>query len=323
MNLQRIRGKTALFWLLTTLLVLGVNAYFASHVMYRNQAREIDENYARLTATFERARQENRSLTLVVGNSYVAASVITDAAFPSDVGWFATGGLPLATLVDIVEHLPADAPVDLLVVGLAYTYASPAPSGQLMHRAHWTENPLTRAWYSLPLIRAGDSTSEMVKYSLCRLFAGRPGRTGRVEPDSGCDDRELCSADHRRDIKTSIEEQYRQYVPFTGRVSVAFAEYLIRLQAVCDQRSIRLETFTAPIHCGVRDRLDPAFLEEFHTTVVQSGVRTVDLNLIFPDWDESHFNDATHLSRIGRRMVRDYLRDYIISRNAGTNPPLW
>lgn len=321
MHTRHDHRQMALFWALTALLVVGVNVFFARHPMYRAHADEIDANYARLAATLAWSQAEGRGVTLIVGNSNVAASLVTGESFPPDVGRFITGGLPLVSLVDMVAHLPADAQVDLLVVGLSYTYAVPAPTASAMHRPHWAANPLTRTFRSLPILRASDETSAMVRSSLQHLVHRDPQRPDEIPIDHPVAD--YLTAEHRRDVLASVDHFHRQFVPFTGQVSPVFPAQLARLRDICTQRGIRLEAYTAPIHAGVRDRLDSAFLAAFRAAIADAGVHHIDLNLVYPDWDESHFADATHVSRIGRAEIRPYLREYLVAADLRRTPPLW
>ena len=312
---------TALFWALTALLVVVVNVYFARHPMYRAHAGEIDANYARLATTLAWSRAQDRGVTLVVGNSNVAASLATGESFPPDVGRFITGGLPLASLVDVVAHLPADARIDLLLVGFSYTYAVPAPTASAMLRPYWSRNPLVRSFRRLPILRASDETSAMVRSSLQHLVHRDPQRPDEIPVDHPVED--YLTAEHRRDVLASVDHFHRQFVPFTGQVSPAFRAQLARLRDICTQRGIRLEAYTAPIHAGLRDQLDAAFLAEFHAAIAAAGIRYIDLNLVYPAWDESHFADATHVSRIGRAEIRSYLRGYLAAAEPTRVPPLW
>lgn len=318
------RTRTTIFWILTIVLCAGLNRYFAVHPMYRFEAHQIDRSYAGLEKTLQHARESGRPVTLVVGNSYAASSLITGTDFPPDVGHFSTGGMSLNAVVDLVEHLPGDAPVGLLVVGLGYNYATPLEGGQRMYRTHWTRNPLARCWYGLPMVRSGDSSSNMLKFTLSEMLARRGGGSGRGggagEPDG---EKDLLSAEHRAFVHGNARERYREYVPFTGHVKDSLPRLVTRLKGICDRRGIRLLTFTAPIHRDVRDRLDPGFLESFREAVRGTGAAYVDLNLAFPDWDESHFDDATHTSRIGRQEVRERVKTLVGAEFPGGDFPLW
>jgi hypothetical protein len=305
------RPKTAIFWLLTAVLAVSVNLYFAGHRMYRNESGEIDANYRRLTAALDHASATGSRATIVLGNSYTASALITGMPFADDVGRFSTGGLPLLAAVSIVERLPDDAPAGLLIVGLGYNYANPVDGGLRMHMPYWSRDPVTKLWYSLPAVRSGDAASKMLKDTLSQLSTLSAGNPDSGSRSAGESPAELGSEAHRKHVVQNARTRYDEYVPFTSGVSGRLGDLVERLKRECDRRGIALVTFTAPIYHGVRDRLDPAFLVSFRRTVADAGVAYVDFNEVFPDWDESYFNDATHVSVKGRKILREEIESLV------------
>ena len=94
------------------------------------------------------------------------------------------------------------------------------------------------------------------------------------------------------------------------------------LQKILNSRTTRtpLIAYTAPVYKGLRTKLDAGVIEKFRR-VAREGTRTyVDLNLIFPDWDIDHFDDATHITTAaGREHVTPIVMG-LIHKNQRTSP---
>lgn len=322
MRIRRSAIGIFVFWALTLALVAAINLYVVRHPMYRSQAAEVDRTYGTFEREVERGIDEGSPLTVILGNSYVAASLITQGDFEENTCHLSVGGLTLDSVLQVVEHLPEEAPVRLLVVGLGYDYATPIPVGARVYRRYWAGNPLSRLWYTLPLIRAGDTMSDMVYYTLTTPWRGKPDAGGRDEQRVEEEEAPYGSEAHARYIRRSTSDRLTEYRPYTSRVGPEFGRLLDRLSGLCEERDIELFTFTAPVYHGVREGLDPRFLEAFADTIATSGVATVDLNSLFPDWDESYFQDATHPGPRGRRLIRKTLREILLGRAEAESPDL-
>lgn len=150
---------------LTLVLLLVGNRYIASSGMYQAKTARIDEHYATLAKYSNENKTEDEAL-LVIGNSYVNASFRPDkfgSDYEYDIIRFVVSGLPLTDIIAIVEHLPEDAPITSLLVGIGYNYATPIVGNSSTYDRYFTTNPVKSLWFSIPIIRGRSLASTIVK----------------------------------------------------------------------------------------------------------------------------------------------------------------
>jgi hypothetical protein len=279
-----------------TLGLFGVlNAYIGNSSMYRSRIERIDSNYEALAQGLNGDRR-GTPVTMVIGNSYVNSSFRTELT-DANVVKFVVFGMPLADLVAVVEHLPVTDRISTLVVGLGYDYANPAGGVSSVYEAHFSANPIKRAWSSLALVRGRSMSSTVFKEDFVGLFAANASAStdsdigGNASPAGDSID----PAMQAEALEASARQRLREYQPFTSSVNNSFNRYLTRLKSACDSRNIRLVAYTAPIYGELRERLDASVLERFRSTIRDAGIRYVDLNEVYFNWSAELFADATHV----------------------------
>lgn len=290
--------------ILTALLMLGVNAYVASHPLYRDKTMKVDEQLDALARLGQRGAEQ--PITLFIGNSYVRTS-IQPSDHPAEAR-FIINGLPLADVPHVLRSLPENARVGTVVVGLGYNYATPPRSLAYVYRRHEAANPVARAWWSIPVARSYSLSSTLVKNDVLCIATGKRCRDAGRQPQS-FERRADDSAEHAARIEADVPIRLREYRPFTSEVSPWFVSDLREIAAECDRLGARLVTFTAPIYPPLRLALDPAVLARFRAAA--SSVSTyVDYNERYPDWSAAYFADPTHVDARGpgARLVADHLR---------------
>lgn len=296
----------AAYPVLTALLLALVNGYVANHPLYLSKTRKVDEQMVGLAA---REHAAEPPLVLVIGNSYVRTAIqpAADASYTK----FIMNGLPLPDVAHVLRSLPDGLPVDTIVVGLGYNYATPVRSLSYVYRRYEANNPVARAWWSIPVARSYSLSSTMVKNDLVCLAKRQPCR-GKSDQGESFERRGESPAEHTQRIQGQVAQRLREYRPFTSEVSPVFEETLLDIRAECDRLGARMLTFTAPIYQQLRDQLDPAVLARFRETAA-SVSPYVDFNLRYPSWETPYFGDPTHLAPDGEgaRIVTGDLQRFL------------
>ena len=127
---------------------------------YQLKIGQIDDNYEKLNR--EITTSTTNKLLLVIGNSYVQSSFLHNINSESTIK-FSVPGMPLSDIVNVVENLPIQSPIDKILVGVGYNYAIPINADPASYEKHFTTNPLSELWLSLPIVRGRSMSSTIIK----------------------------------------------------------------------------------------------------------------------------------------------------------------
>ena len=308
------------FWILTFSIPFIANIYIESSPMYRSKAGVIDLHYKKINNL-----DKTHKRTLVIGNSYVNASFRPEE---SDKQFYKliVSGMPLDDMVKIIETLPPNTEFKNIVIGLGYNYATPVVSRSHIYRQYSADNPLSRLWWSIPLVRGKSLASIIIKEDVKCLskfkYVKRCADRLNFKIDNTNEELEAdgkaehivntIKPDEKAWMVRSVNRRFKQYAPYTLDISELFSDKLIAIKEICAQRDIKLYAYTAPIIKDLRMRLDEDVLQKFRSTVEGVGINYVDLNIIFPDWDHTYFHDASHVaSNSGGEKTTNYLKNFI------------
>ena len=304
--MKTMNKKKTAYTAITALILLTVNLYIGSHSMYLSKAHKIDENYSTLESISKR-KKEGEHLMLVVGNSYVRTSFRPEYNDRSgvNIALFTVHGMPMNDAVSIVENLSLDLNIDSVLIGFGYNYANPVGGDSSAYKKHFSNNPITKLWSSIPLVRGRSMSvvmlSEDIKCVRSLVSGGSCAHRGNKEENESDN---VATANETEEDKpasmhASISRRYAEYLPFTQSINDNFKSNLESLKSACDKRSIKLLAYTAPVYSGFREKLDAGVIEEFRNVFYELGIKYIDLNTVFPDWPAESFTDATHVRPVG------------------------
>jgi hypothetical protein len=281
-----------LYLIITTLIVILLNVYIASNDMYQLRIKKIDTNYANLN---EAIANPSDKLLLVIGNSYVNAS-FNDSFRNESTVKFAVNGMFLSEIVNVVENIPEKTPIKAILVGIGYNDATPSNSDSSSYEKHFSQNLISEMWYSLPMVRGRSRASLMLREDFYCLISDLLKTRCKREAFEEARGKEADLFANPKYREMDIAKRFNEYIPFTSSVHQNFTSLLERLIAACKLRGIELYAYTAPIYKNLLDKLDNNVITKFHTTISETGINYVDMNLLLPDWDYSMFSDATHVN---------------------------
>ncbi len=302
---------TAIYLVLTAILVWILNSYIENSEMYENKMEKIDSNFSQFKHESGRVN-DGDNFVLVIGNSYVASSFL-DELSDDDIYVFTVFGMSLSDAVNIVELLPDDTPVSKLVIGVGYNESIPIAANFSAYRRYESFNMLQEYWWTIPLVRGRSMITTILKEDVkCQVAQLKGGKCKSeleqetvaihaLEPDQGL-----------RAMEKSVKIRFGEYTPYTFEVSNEFERQIKHLQELASQKNIDLFLYTAPIYSGLKQRLDQDTIAKFHHILRTSVDNYIDLNEKFPDIGYRYYEDATHLDKeYGAPITTKFMKNYV------------